>query len=269
MHDDPTRRYRASRGVNWSTLSAMRVSPAAYHHRLTTPRAASPQMVLGSLIHACVLEPATVAARYAVWDGGRRGTNAHKAWCEENAGRDQITAADMGTAEAVAAAVWAHPTARKVLAGGRTEVPIKWTDPTTRMRCKGLADHIRYGRKETALTDLKTTRDVMPRAFGRSVEAFGMHGQLAFYRGGLDALGMKPGPVRIVAVAQEPPHEVAVYVVPDEVLDAGRDLVDELLEKVKLWRRRRRWPVRYEKETPLQFPRWALPEYSDDIVMIP
>ena len=270
MYENPTS-YRDSRGVNWSTLSAMRTSPAAYHYRLTTPRESTAAMDLGRLIHSCVLEPDLVAAHYAVWEGGRRGTNEHKAWVAENEGREITTAADMDKAQAIAAAVWAHPAARRALHGGHVEVPLHWTDPATRMRCRGRVDHVRYGRTETALTDLKTTRDISPRAFGRNVEMFGTHGQLALYRRGLDVLGFKPGPVKIVAVTQEPPHEVAVYVLPDEVLYAGEVLIDRLLAEVKLWRSRRRWPVRYEEETPLMFPTWALPNddmFTDEIEVL-
>jgi len=264
--------YRSSRGVNWSTLSAMRQSPAAYHYRLTTPRESTPAMDLGRLIHTAVLEPECLEADYAVWDGGRRGTNEHKAWLEANAGKEATTAADMEKAQAIAASVWAHKAARRVLRGGRVEVPLRWRDPATRMGCKGRPDHIRHDRiGGSALTDLKSTKSIEPRAFGRSVEAFGMHAQMAFYRRGMDVLGMKPGPVRLIAVEQEPPHEVAVYVLDEDVLYAGELLVNALLAQVKTWRKRGRWPGRFEEETALQFPVWALaPEsdYSDAIEVL-
>jgi hypothetical protein len=258
MYEKPTT-YRASRGINWSSLSAMRASPAAYHYRLTTPRESTPAMDLGRLIHSCVLEPDLVDEHYAVWEGGRRGTNEHKAWLAENVGKEATTAADMEKAQAIAAAVWSHKAARRVLRGGRVEVPLRWTDPVTHMLCKGRPDHIRGG----ALTDLKSTKSIEPRAFGRSVESFGMHAQMAFYRRGMDARGMRPGPVRLIAVEQEPPHEVAVYVLDDDVLYAGELLVNKLLAEVKLWRGRGRWPGRFEEETALDFPAWALAPETD------
>lgn len=255
--------YRASPGINWSSLSAMRQSPAAYHHRLVTPREDTPAMALGRLIHSCVLEPERVAEQYAVWEGGRRGTKAHEEWLAENVGKEATTLADMEKAQAIAAAVWAHPAARRVLRGGRIEVPLRWTDPLTHMRCKGRPDHIRAG----ALSDLKSTKSVEPRAFGRSAEAFGMHGQMAFYRRGMDVLGMKQGPVRLIAVEQEEPHEVAVYVLDPDVLYAGGLLVNRLLHDVKKCRRyygnKRPWPGRFQEEVALEFPAWALPPDSD------
>jgi hypothetical protein len=260
--------YQALSGyLNWSSLKEMGRSPKHYHYRLTTPRESSPAMDLGRLIHSCVLEPERVVEHYAVWEGGRRGTKAHEAWLAENVGKEPTTAADMEKAQAIAASVWAHPAARRVLRAGRVEVPLRWTDPRTHMRCKGRPDHIRGG----ALTDLKSTKSIEPRAFGRSVEAFGMHAQMAFYRRGMDTLGMAQGPVRLIAVEQEPPHEVAVYVLDPEVLYAGELLIDKLLREVKTWRSRRRWPGRFEEEVALDFPVWALPpesDYSDAIEVL-
>ena len=262
------RTYTSARAVNWSTLSEMQKSPLAYRHRLTTPRESTPAMDLGRLTHTAVLEPERLATDYAVWDGGRRGTNEHKAWLAENIGREATTVADFEKAQTIAAAVWAHKAARRVLRGGKTEQMLAWVDPVTRLRCKGRVDHIRGG----ALSDLKTTRSIEPRAFGRSVESFGSHAQMAFYRRGMAAIGYPDGPTRLIAVEQEPPHEVAVYVVPEEVLFAGDLIIGKLLHEVRLWRSRRRWPARYEEETTLQFPVWALPsdsDYSDTIEVLP
>ena len=260
--------YMHRRAVNWSTLSEMQKSPLAYQHRLTTPRESTPAMDLGRLVHTAVLEPERLETDYAVWSGGRRGTNEYKEWVLENAGREVTTVTDFEKAQAIAAAVWAHKAARRVLRGGRTEQTLTWTDPVTHLRCKGRVDHIRGG----ALSDLKTTRTVEPRAFGRSVESFGSHAQMAFYRRGMAASGYPDGPTRLIAVEQEPPHEVAVYVVPEEVLFAGDLIVGKLLHEVRLWRSRRRWPVRYEEETTLDFPSWALAsdsDYSNEIEVLP
>ena len=223
-------------------------------------------MDLGRLIHTAVLEPERLD-HYAVWSGGRRGTNEHKAFLAEVGDREVTTSADFEKAQAIAAAVWAHRVARRVLRGGRTEQMLTWVDPATHLRCKGRVDHIRGG----ALSDLKSTRDVEARAFGRSIESFGVHAQMAFYRRGMAASGYPDGPTRLIAVEQEPPHEVAVYLLPEEVLYAGDLIITKLLHEVRLWRGRRRWPGRYEEETPLQFPAWALPsdsDYSDAIEVL-
>jgi len=250
--------YSKIRAVNWGTLAAMQRSPAHYRYRLLTPREDSDAMRLGRVIHTAVLEPEMLETRYAVWEGGRRGTNAHKEWLAEQGEREPITAADLEKGQGVALAVSKHERARMVLRGGRVESTLRWVDPVTHIRCKARPDHIRGGN----LTDLKSSKDIDAHQFGRTVANLGYHGQLAFYARGLIATSRVEDPVvRIVAVEAEPPHDVAVYRLDDDTLYAGDLLVGRLLAEVALWRKRGRWPGRYEEETLLQFPAWALPAY--------
>jgi hypothetical protein len=156
-------------------------------------------------------------------------------------------------------AVRAHKLAARLLRRGRSEVTLTWTDPQTRMRCKGRLDHLRGN----VLTDLKSTRDVDARTFGRLCANMDYHAQLAFYRRGLIATGHELAPVYIVAVESGAPFDVGVFAVDEDVLEAGDQLVRKLLHQVKDCRRKRRWPGRYESEESLAFPEWALPAGSD------
>lgn len=248
--------YRTRRAVNWSTLSAMRESPARYHYRIHNEAEPTQAMLLGRLIHTAVLEPQRLEVEYAVWDGGRRNTNDYKDWLDEIGDAEPTTRADMEKALAISAAVHSHRVAQRLLRAGMVERTLTWIDPVTRIRCKGRPDHMHRG----ALTDLKSTRDIDARAFGNSCHKFGYHAQMAFYRRGMDAKGMDYGPTRLIAVEAEPPHEIAVYVLGEDVLAAGDALVSRLLHEVKHWRRRGQWPGRYPNETPLEFPSWGLPE---------
>ncbi len=257
--------YRKARGVNWSTLTAMQKSPLHYHHRLITPREDTPAMAQGRLIHTAVLEPERLDADYAVWNG-RRGTNAYKEWLEGQAGRQIVTVEEYGKALNIADAVWHHPVARQVLAGGKTEQMLTWIDPATRLLCKARPDHIR-GRN---LADLKSTRDVDAHYFGRTSANLGYHGQMAFYRRAVVACRRVVDPVvRFVVVEQEPPHDVAVYVLSEDVLYVGDQLVQRLLDLVVRYRRFTRPPGAHPTEEPLAFPTWAWPEdMSDEIEVL-
>ena len=261
--------YANLRGLNWGTLREMQHSPKHFHHRLTTPLEDSPSMATGRLIHTAVLEPELLDEVYAIWEGGRRGTNAYKAWVEEEAmGKEEVTRAEYENALACSAAVWAHRKARQVLAGGRTEVSLCWIDPETHMYCKARPDHLK---RTGALTDLKSSTGTLDaREFGRNAAKLGYHGQLGYYHRGLRILGYPEAPVRIVHVEQKPPHDVAVYTIPEYVLDAGEQLAITLMKEVQLWRSRGRWPGHAEDEQPIQFPDWALPAitYTDEIEVL-
>jgi len=277
----PFAEYQQWPGVHWSTLAAMGTSPLAYHEAVTTPKPPSATMELGSAIHTAILEPELFEAEYAMYDG-RKGTKAYAEWLEQQAAGVTVLSVEqyaqcMGAAEAV----WCKPQgreARRVLSGARREVSIRWTDPETRIRCKARPDIVRYHRVLTTvdrvrtvdLADVKTTASVDARKFGKIAADLAYDGKMAFAGGGLRALGYTVRAVKIIAVEQKPPHDVAVYDVTAEVLDAGEAKVREYLARLKTCRRRRSWPGRYTGSQPLDFPRYALPDndMGDEIEII-
>ena len=256
--------YAALPGVNFSTLKDMRRSPLHYHHRLTTPRDDTPRMGMGRAVHTAVLEPDRFMLEYAVWSGPRRAGKDYEAFVLANPGRTILRVDEYERCLAIRDAVRADKDARRVLRRGKPEIVLKWIDPETRLRCKARLDWLDRG----ALTDVKTTADIDAFTFGRLAGRMAYHAQLAFYRAGLDALGHPDAPVRILAVEAEPPHDVGVFRLPDEALDAGRDLVDELLAKVRRHRRARRWPGRYSGEQVLELAPWDLTDSDDELELV-
>lgn len=279
----PFAEYAAWPGVHWSTLAAMGTSPLAYHEAVTNPKPPSATMELGSAIHTAILEPELFEAEYAMYDG-RKGTKAYAEWLEQQAADVTVLSVEqyaqcMGAAEAV----WCKPQgreARRVLRGARREVSIRWTDPVTRIRCKARPDIVRFGRcsqgatiqqvAPTMLADVKTTSSVDARKFGKIAADLGYDGKMAFARMGLEVMpgGWYVDEVKIIAVEQKPPHDVAVFDVTEEVLGAGEAKVCEYLARLKTCRRRRSWPGRYTGSQPLDFPRYALPDDMGDEIEI-
>ena len=253
-HDE----YRALPGVNWSTLSAMRTSPLHYRHRLEQPREDTPGMRFGRALHCAVLEPDDFPLEWTVYDGRRAGT----AWTEfatVNAAKGILTVEDYERVLDARDAVLAHKAARRLLRHGRTEVTLRWVDQATKLRCKGRLDHLRGG----SLTDLKSTQDIEARTFGRLGTKYGYIEQLAFYRRGLAANGITPGPTQIVAVEALPPHDVAVFEFDEETLWAGDENVGELLAKVKQYHRWRCPPGRYPEPLRFEVSPWYYTELED------
>jgi len=250
--------YSDLRGVNWSTLREMGRSPAHYQHRLTTPRTDSPAMRLGRAIHTAVLEPDLFPVHWTLYDGRRAG-NAWTEFATVNAAKGILTVDEYDTVLEIRDAVHRHKVARRLLRYGKSEVTLQWVDPVTRIKCRARLDHLRGN----VLTDLKSTKDIDNRTFGRLAANMGYAGQLAFYRLGLLATGHDLAPVRIVAVESTAPHDVAVFTVDEDVLEVGAMEVSKLLHQLKTCRRKRRWPGRYQEEESLQYPEWALPSDTD------
>jgi exodeoxyribonuclease VIII len=277
----PFAEYQRLPGVSWSHLSPAATSWLNFRVRETTPFEPSPTMVLGSAIHTAVLEPHLFNAEYVLWTGGSKNSNAYKEFKAEAefGGQTVLSVTEWEQCMGAAEAVWKGTQgrmARKVLARAHREVTLRWTDPETRVRCKARPDIVRYAREKDGkiaplvLADVKTTQSVEARKFGRIAADLAYHGKMAFARKGLRVIhGSEPIAVKIIVVEQKPPHDVAVFTIPDYVLESGEYLADDLLAGLVRRRKLRRYPGRYEEEQILDFPNYALAEYSDDIVVLP
>lgn len=262
--------YEDLLAVNWSSLRHMAKSAAHYREALVTPRVVTPALKRGIATHTAVYEPERLALDVARWDGDRR---AGKAWQEfEAAHADKIilTADEYAQVLAMSTAVQRHHVAQRYVAKGRAEQAVTWTHtrapigglPGFRLACKGRIDFIADC---GAISDLKTTRDASPEAFGRAVVTYGYHAQAAFYVDGVHAATGRLLPFVFVAVEPEPPYAVIVYRVSEEILDMGREHYSALLERLALCRETNEWPgYADEEEQQLTLPPWALPRHDGD-----
>jgi len=265
----PFDRYRTWPGISWSSLSDMATSPLEFRERQRNPRPPTATMNLGSAIHCAVLEPEKFDAEYAMFEG-RRGTKAHHEWQAEHPGVTDLKPDEWDQVMGAAAAVLTGSQgreARAILRGSRREVSYRWLDPLTHVRCKARPDVVRFSRESRngkiipwKLSDLKSTGSVDERTFGRLAASMLYHGKMAFAAMGLEALyGVAPLETSIIAVEQKPPHDVQVFDLTQEVLDAGEQLARDLLIRLKACRRNHSWPGRYGGRRPLDFPVYALP----------
>jgi len=266
--------YRALPGINWSTLSAMRQSPLAYRHVLTTPRPDTDAFALGRAVHHAILEPWIFADRYCVAEDAdgqpiRRDprTKAYQQFLAEHEGQTILTRQDYDEAQAMALAVRGHPLVAPYLVQGDAEVVLQWTDAAAGRSLKGRADWLGRDGAGTVLLDLKTTREIEARRFIQLAVRYGYHCQLAMYHDGLAVMGRPVSAVLIVAVEKAAPWDVAVYHLTDDLLHAGREEYRALLRLVLDCERSGIWPGRYTEPQTLTLPPWMLtdPEAADDL----
>lgn len=252
--------YAAIEAVNWSTLKEVQRSPLHFAHRVDNPREDTSRLAFGRAVHTAVLEPDRFPLEYVVWDGARRAGAEWSAFALANANRTILRRDEYETALAVRDAVMGHKEAGRLLRRrGVAEQTITWTDKATGLACKARPDWM-TGR---TLTDLKTTGDVDAFAFGRVAARLCYHGQLGFYR--MAARQVKRGKwaVRIIAVEADAPHDVAVFKVPDDVLDLGEELAHDLLREVAECRDTGDWPGKYPGLQTLRMPEWIYGSDSD------
>lgn len=242
--------YRAAPGVNWSTLKHMGRSPLHYRAACDAPASdPTPAMILGTAVHLLTLQPER-APEIVAFEGDKR-TKEWKQFKADNADRLILGAEDLATARAMAAAVRAHPVAAALLDGCEYELPIFYTDQATGLRCKARLDAAKPG----AVIDLKSARDISPRAFGRQAAALDYPGQLAHYGAAWSAeTGDDLPSLYIVAVESSAPHDVAVYELDHVATHSALGRRRRYLDRVAECEASGVWPGQVPELAPLDIP---------------
>jgi hypothetical protein len=261
----PNAEYHAGPGVSCSMLGDMAKSPAhcwALHHDPDRPaREASAAMVLGTLVHAYVLEPDEVGQRYATRpEGLSMATKDGKAWAAQvPAGIEIVSHEQALAAQRCRAAVLAVPELAALLSEGAAEQSAYWTDEATGLLCRCRPDWVHPlldGR--VILLDLKTTTDASPEAFARSVWNFGYHRQAAWYSAGYaKASGKEVAGFVFGTVTSAWPHLAAAYMLDDTAMERGAADCGRLLAQYAVCQASGQWPGYPAGVNLLSLPAWA------------
>lgn len=255
--------YRAWEGISASDLKRLSKSPMAYRHYKDHPQTPTSSMDLGTAVHVLILEPQQATERIAVWCEGVRRGKAWDAFKEQSAGKLILTQDEWDTAMGMAKSVLDHAPAMKYLEQGRSEVSMQWSHGGRLF--KGRIDWLTGWDAVPVIVDLKTTRDASPRKFGADAYRLGYHIQFALYADGYHAItGIHPR-VICIAVESRAPYEPAVFEVPADALDRGREEYDDLIETLQRCEKSGIWPPACESEQLLQLPAWAFEAEDTDL----
>ena len=255
--------YHADHGsVSNTMLSAMSKSPAhcyALHLDPMRPAfAGTDAMKAGTLAHALILEPDTVASQYVVRpDGIDYRTNAGKAWRDMQTAT-VISAEEMHTAKLQRAAFLRVGELRTMLSKGIPEASVFWHDAATNLRCRARPDWLHYtGPRSVKVLDVKTIKDLTPDAVQKAISTYSYHRQAAHYTAGLQACGIDVQEFVFGFVSNCYPFLAAAFVLDDETLQQGRDEVAELLERFADCKARNEWPAFGDGCQLTGLPTWA------------
>jgi exodeoxyribonuclease VIII len=203
-------------------------------------------MLLGSALHAAILEPARFYEMVRVAPDVDRRTKAGK---EEHAafvaslpeGAIVLTADDYDAVRDAQLAVNASMLPN-LMGAGESEVSVYWGEQCGDkvVGCKARLDwlgHLAGQPDQGLIIDIKTTRDASPSAFARSAAAYGYVHQAAWYMRAaarLNATGQGPkiADYFVVAVEMEAPYAVGLYRLSSDDLRAA-DL--DNLETLQCW----------------------------------
>lgn len=266
----PFEKYAAIPRAHITQLKELARSAKHFRFRMNNPKE-SKAMALGSAAHTAILEPHRFMAEYALWDerteeGKLRPRNGKlwDAFVEKHAGRKIVKADEHAAAMAMRDAVRSHPDAGRYIEKGDPEVVMTWVDAETGRACKGRLDWLNANAvTDPVLVGVKTARDCRPIPFGNAAAKLGYHLQWAFYFDGYKAItGLEPRVVEIV-VENAPPYDVAVYRIPTEVIEQGRDEYRQLLVTLAACEESGTWPGAVTGEQVLSLPSWIFNAEGD------
>jgi len=262
LYDDiSNEEYHSGPGVSKSALDIIHRSPAHYQASLLLPRTETPAMVIGTAIHAAVLEPETFEAKFVVAPEVNRRTNAGKEEWERfrysalAAGMRMLTQEQYDAARNVRDAVYANRMAANLLCGGKAERSVYWNEVVdgAEVLCKCRPDYLR---EDGICVDLKTTEDTRSDHFIRSVVNYRYHVQAAWYERGIGEVLPAARDFVFLAVEKEPPYGTGIFTLPDDFIDVGNYAAMADLRTFARCKAADHWPCYAEEVQVLEAPKW-------------
>jgi exodeoxyribonuclease VIII len=245
IENEPNLDYHQSTAISATKLKDFERSPAYYYAKhvsreiVESPSAA---MVLGSAIHAALLEPEEFPKRFVEAPQVDRRTKAGKedwaAFQSTLEGRDPLKADEMQVVREVQRS--AEGVVNPFLEDARIESVVR-----VKSEYGWLQSRPDCWTKEGPVMDVKTIRDMA--SLHRQFWSLGYHIQDAFYRSVIDyETGEDPGPVQFIFVETQAPFQVARVQVDEETSVLSRHYVFSLLERLWECRRQEDFPGRYD-----------------------
>lgn len=215
--------------LHFSHLKKLSLSGVQYLHAVNNPIDPTRDMRVGTVTHFLLFGPRPTAKPIVCYRGGIRRGKDWDAFKAEHAGAEIVTVEEWDEAEQMAESVRRSPIARARLEGARFEVPLRWEESGIPCSTSGV-DIIPVG---DDLGDMKTTATTHPATFMR--HAFRMHypQQLAFYRRGAIANGLKVRDLFILGVERKAPFEVVELTLTEAMMTFADKTLTLWLEELR------------------------------------
>jgi hypothetical protein len=207
----------------------MAICPAYFKWCEDNPQEPSDDMVLGSAFHKIVLEPETFDKEFMIMPHFDRRTKEGRLGYENLMNRVQgecitlITKEQYDTICGMRDSIMSNPYARKLI-NGNIEQSMYFTDDLTKVACKCRPDVWRKVADRVVITDLKSTKSVMPNDFMRDCVKYHYDLQTAMYRDGASkVLGVPKDNIDFVfiAVEKKPPYLLNIMQADTYVIQKG------------------------------------------------
>ena len=255
--------YQARPELNISSLKHLRRSALHFRHKMDYPEPDREAFAFGRAFHTLCFEPSSFEQEFAFFDGRRAG----KAWeefKEFNSDKTILKVEDSIILEQMLQSIKKHKYTGHWLQHGSPEVTLIWDE--SGVPAKGRIDYlISLGEKDAIAVGLKTAISSDMTIFAKNALKYGYDLQWAWYESGCHAvLGIIPRMIEIV-IEKNPPYEVAIFEITEEILQLGHEKYIDLLREYKECEEKQEWPPKLPHLTRLVFPPWAFPDDDDDV----
>lgn len=240
VHEISNEEYHASSAISRSKLHAFKVSPLNYYYKFVDddapPFKVTDELILGSYVHALVLEPDTIKRDFVSFEKvDRRTTIGKKKHAEielymsadENKHKHLIDDVSIATAHAMADALEKEELFLKLIDGAQIEKSIFFTHKSTGLQCRARPD----AWSNKIVVDLKTTNDASFRGFQSSCLKYGYFLQAGMINEALKSLGIEMSDFVVPCVESKPPYQTAIYMFDEEAIAYGASLFNDLMER--------------------------------------
>jgi len=263
--------YRAHPALNFTDLKAIETSPLHFKEIRDHGHDSSKAFDFGSLVHMAALELAQFNKSTVILpDGIKKGnSNAYKEFKAEHEGKHILSPEEDGLYRHIANKVHSDEHAKALLKsrGTEFEVPLFWEYRGHKLKSK--TDWRNPSAKRRPhMGDLKSTETISPDAFLKKAYKFHYHAQFWYYQAANEYNTGERLPFYVVAVEKKRPFDVAVFHVPDETLDYGKDTVDRWLDEYERCLESKHWPgVAAGEILTFKLPEWVSSDGDEDLVI--
>lgn len=249
-YDVPFEDYLRWPVISQSALKEGRRSMAHFRAAVLGERTKTPtdDMILGSAIHTCFLEPRSAQDRIAVWTGGRRFGKEWEAFKAENPGRILLTENQSEKLYGMVQSLRLHPEVRK-WSDNIEAVEVSALGAVHGLRMRGRCDAL----TPDPLIDLKKVADGSAYKVVRSVLDYGYDVQAWVY-----CQLFNRDRFMLITVEDEPPFDVAAYELSPGFMRRGERIAKELIDDVLMCESTGIWPGRATAPVLLEPPDYAI-----------
>lgn len=214
--------YHAAPGLSKSALDNIEESPKYYKYKLSHPDNLSEALIFGSAYHAEILKDEPLDSIVYITK-----TQPQKPERDDK-GRSPLSEKNLERIKGMTKAFQEDPLARNLVKDALIEVSFFWVDPETEILCKCKPDL--WWIMKCLVGDLKTTTDVTPKKFKRTVRDFRYEVQGAFILDGIRHACQQKGielgsyfPTRFADIAQEKaePYDIGFFPLGPRTLFSG------------------------------------------------